>query len=199
MKELDAFHVPLYRLHHHDLAGEAWPAVAVSADEMTTACQASRPLHSKAVRLREAEVRPEIATLCAKSDTLKAAARNDRKATATAAEAVHAQYRKVEGSCGSAGAAGRRRPLSRSAGCRQTGGRDPIASSHLDRLVFGPAFGRGLELDAALRGCTSGLPLLRRRAIRGHRGLDERLERARVDLLPFVHVDRLRALPPSWN
>src|ERR1700716_4497163 len=35
-----------------------------------------------------------------------------------------------------------------------------------------------------------GLPLLRRRAILGHRGLYERLERARVDLLPFVDVDR---------
>src|SRR5437660_8714122 len=35
-----------------------------------------------------------------------------------------------------------------------------------------------------------GLPFLRRRAILGHRGLDERLERARVDLLPFVDVDR---------
>src|SRR6202022_2411681 len=35
-----------------------------------------------------------------------------------------------------------------------------------------------------------GLPFLRRRAILGHRGLHERLERARVDLLPFVDVDR---------
>ena len=34
------------------------------------------------------------------------------------------------------------------------------------------------------------LPLLRRRAILGHRGLHERLERARVDRLPIVDVDR---------
>src|SRR5512146_1476953 len=34
------------------------------------------------------------------------------------------------------------------------------------------------------------LPFLRRRAIPGHRGRHERLERARVDLLPFVNVDR---------
>ena len=34
------------------------------------------------------------------------------------------------------------------------------------------------------------LPLLRRRAILGHRGLHERLERACGDLLPFVDVDR---------
>src|SRR5437660_11605288 len=37
---------------------------------------------------------------------------------------------------------------------------------------------------------SQGLPFLRRRAILGHRGLHERLERARVDLLPFVDVDR---------
>jgi hypothetical protein len=35
-----------------------------------------------------------------------------------------------------------------------------------------------------------GLPFVRWRAILGHRGLHERLERARVDLLPFVDVDR---------
>src|SRR5947207_15667423 len=35
-----------------------------------------------------------------------------------------------------------------------------------------------------------GLPFLRRRAIPGHRGLHERLERARGDLLPFLDVDR---------
>jgi hypothetical protein len=34
------------------------------------------------------------------------------------------------------------------------------------------------------------LLLLRRRAILGHRGLHKRLERARVDRLPFVDVDR---------
>src|SRR4029450_12201420 len=35
-----------------------------------------------------------------------------------------------------------------------------------------------------------GLAFLRRRAIQGHRGLYERLERARVDFLTFVDVDR---------
>ncbi len=99
MKELDAFHVPLYRVHHHELAAEAWPAVAASAGEMATACQAlaAAPL-PKRFASREAEVRPEIGTLCANSEILKtAAAGTDRKATAMAAEAVHAQYQKVEG------------------------------------------------------------------------------------------------------
>jgi hypothetical protein len=43
-------------------------------------------------------VRPEIGALCAKSELLKtAAAGTDHKATATAVEAVHSQYEKVEG------------------------------------------------------------------------------------------------------
>lgn len=99
MKELDAFHVPLYRLHHHDLAAEAWPAVTVSAGEMATACQtlAAAPLPRRFAS-REAEVRPQIEALCAKSDILKtAAAGTDRQAIATAAEEVHAQYQKLEG------------------------------------------------------------------------------------------------------
>ena len=40
MKELDAFHVALYRVYHHDLAAQAWPAVAASAGDMAIACQA---------------------------------------------------------------------------------------------------------------------------------------------------------------
>jgi hypothetical protein len=99
MKELDAFHVALYRVYHHDLAAHAWPAVAASAGEMVMACQAlaAAPL-PKRFAPREAEVRPEIGALCAKSDRLKtAAAGTDHEATATAVEAVHAQYEKVEG------------------------------------------------------------------------------------------------------
>ena len=59
MKELDAFHVALYRVYHHDLAAEAWPAVAASAGDMATACQAlaTAPL-PKRFASREAEVRP---------------------------------------------------------------------------------------------------------------------------------------------
>src|ERR671910_2688548 len=47
-----------------------------------------------------------------------------------------------------------------------------------------------LALTSSLLLHFQGLPFLRRRAILGHRGLHERLERARVDLLPFVDVDR---------
>ena len=99
MKELDAFHVALYRVYHHELAGQAGPAVAVSAGEMAEACRvlAVAPV-PKRFASREAALRPEIATLCAKSDLLKAATTGtDRKATAEAVEAVHSQYEKVEG------------------------------------------------------------------------------------------------------
>src|SRR6185437_1557984 len=50
--------------------------------------------------------------------------------------------------------------------------------------TLAPSSVRSLDmLGASLR-------LLRRRAVPGHRGFHERLERARVDLLPFVDVDR---------
>jgi hypothetical protein len=99
MKELDAFHVVLYRVYHHELADEAWPAVAASAGQMVEACRAlaAAPLPGRFAS-REAEVRPEIAALCTRSDLLNAAAAApDRKATAAAVEAVHSQYEKVEG------------------------------------------------------------------------------------------------------
>src|SRR5687768_9944637 len=70
-------------------------------------------------------------------------------------------------------------------------------------LAFAPAFGGGLDLVADLRGLLARdvplafgfallirLPFLRRRAILGNRGLHERLERARIDRLPFADVDR---------
>jgi hypothetical protein len=98
MKELDAFHVPLYNVYHHALAAKDWPAVAASAGEMARACGAlaAAPL-PKRFADREARVRPEITALCGKADGLKAAAAGtDARATADAVEAVHAQYEKVE-------------------------------------------------------------------------------------------------------
>jgi hypothetical protein len=99
MKELDAFHVPLYRVYHHELAGQDWPALAASAGEMAAACRvlAAAPLPPR-FAAREASVRPEIASLCTKSQALAAAATGtDRKATAASVEAVHSQYEKLDG------------------------------------------------------------------------------------------------------
>jgi hypothetical protein len=98
MKELDAFHVALYRVYHHELAAQVWPAIAVSAGQMAEACRvlAAAPV-PKRFASREAALGPEIATLCTKSDLLKAAAAGtDRKATTEAVEAVHSQYERVE-------------------------------------------------------------------------------------------------------
>src|SRR5689334_16982055 len=47
-----------------------------------------------------------------------------------------------------------------------------------------------MPLAAGAWALAAPLPFLRRRAILGHRGLHERLECARVDLLPLVDVDR---------
>ena len=44
--------------------------------------------------------------------------------------------------------------------------------------------------NPVVRSKSSELPLLRWFAVPGHRGLDERLERAGVELLAFVDVDR---------
>ena len=98
MKELDLFHVALYRVYHHQLPDKEWPALAASAERMAEACTA---LAAAQVPSRfaagEAELRPEIAALCEKSERLKAAAAGtDRKATADAVEAVHSQYQKIE-------------------------------------------------------------------------------------------------------
>ncbi len=98
MKELDLFHVALYRVYHHQLPDQEWPALAASAERMADACSALAvaPVPSR-FAAREAELRPEIAALCEKSERLRAtAAGTDRKATAEAVEAVHSQYQKVE-------------------------------------------------------------------------------------------------------
>src|SRR5947199_3994422 len=62
--------------------------------------------------------------------------------------------------------------------------------------IFTPALPNSRRAESCMRRAPQlgiapqGLPFLRRRAIPGHRGLHERLERARVDLLPFLDVDR---------
>ena len=110
MKELDAFHVALYRVYHHDLAAQAWPAVAASAGDMATACQAlaAAPL-PKRFASREAEVRPEIGALCAKSDRLKTrrpgpTTRPPRRPSRRFTRST----RRSRGSCGSTRRRGRR-------------------------------------------------------------------------------------------
>jgi hypothetical protein len=98
MKELDAFHVVLYRVYHKELLGKAFDQIAASATEMVDKCQA---LAAAAVPKRfasiEAKLKPEIALLCDKSAKLKAAAGGtDPKATTDAVEAVHDQYQGIE-------------------------------------------------------------------------------------------------------
>jgi hypothetical protein len=98
MKELDAFHVVLYRVYHKELPSQAFDQVAASAGEMVDACQAlATATVPKRFASLEAKLKPEIAGLCEKSAKLKTvAAGTDRKATADAVEAVHDQYQGLE-------------------------------------------------------------------------------------------------------
>jgi hypothetical protein len=98
MKELDAFHVVLYRVYHKELPAKAFDQIATSAGELVDRCQAlaAAPVPKRFAAI-EAKLKPEVAGLCDRSAKLKlAAAGTDKKATADAVEAVHDQYQGVE-------------------------------------------------------------------------------------------------------
>jgi len=97
MKELDAFHVVLYRVYHHELPGKAFDKVAISAGEMSARCAelTVAPVPQRFASL-EPKLRPAIQGLCEATAALKAtAAGNDHAATAKAVEAVHSAYEGV--------------------------------------------------------------------------------------------------------
>jgi hypothetical protein len=97
MKELDAFHVVLYRVYHHELPGKAFDKVAISAGEMADRCAglAKAPVPKRFAEL-EPKLGPAIASLCEATTALKAtAAGSDHAATARAVETVHAAYEAV--------------------------------------------------------------------------------------------------------
>jgi hypothetical protein len=97
MKELDAFHVVLYRVYHHELPGKAFDKIAISAGEMADRCAglAKAPVPKRFTGL-EPKLGPAIASLCEATTALKTtAAGNDHAATAKAVETVHAAYEGV--------------------------------------------------------------------------------------------------------
>jgi hypothetical protein len=98
MKELDAFHVVLYRVYHHELPAKAIDRIAVSAGELGDRCQTlgAAPVPKSFASL-EPKLRPAIALLCEQTGALKTVvAGKDPDATAKAVETVHSQYEKVE-------------------------------------------------------------------------------------------------------
>jgi hypothetical protein len=97
MKELDAFHVVLYRVYHHELPGKAFDKVAISAGELTDRCVelAKAPVPKRFADL-EPKLRPAIQGLCAATAALRTtAAGTDPAATAKAVETVHSAYEGV--------------------------------------------------------------------------------------------------------
>jgi hypothetical protein len=97
MKELDAFHVVLYRVYHHELPGKAFDKVAISAGEMSARCAelTVAPVPQRFASL-EPKLRPAIHGLCEATTALKTtAAGSDHAATAEAVEKVHSAYEGV--------------------------------------------------------------------------------------------------------
>jgi hypothetical protein len=98
MKELDAYHVELYRVYHHRMPAKDLAGVRAASEEMVKKCQAlaAAPL-PKRVAAREAEFRAGFGSLCSATSALKeAAAGQDADRIAKAVEEVHTQYQKTE-------------------------------------------------------------------------------------------------------
>lgn len=98
MKELDAYHVELYRVYHKMMPAKDLAGVRAASEEMAKKCQAlaAAPL-PKRFAAREAEFRAEFGSLCSATSALKeAAAGQDADRVAKAVEAAHTQYQKTE-------------------------------------------------------------------------------------------------------
>jgi len=98
MKELDAFHVVLYRVYHHELPEKAFDRIAISAGEMAARCAelVAAPVPKRFAEL-EPKLRPAAQALCEATTALKTSASgSDHEATAKAVETVHAAYEGVQ-------------------------------------------------------------------------------------------------------
>ncbi len=97
-KELDAYHVELYRVYHKLMPAKDVEGVRAASEEMVKRCGAlvAAPV-PKRLASREAELRAELKDLCAATERLREVARgSDVDAVSAAVEAVHAQYQKAE-------------------------------------------------------------------------------------------------------
>lgn len=98
MKELDAYHVELYRVYHKLMPAKDISGVRAASEEMVKRCEALVAAATpKRVASREAEIRAGFASLCAATEGLrKAASGEDPESVSKAVEAVHAQYQATE-------------------------------------------------------------------------------------------------------
>ena len=98
MKELDAFHVELYKVYHHLMPAKDIAGVRAASEEMVKRCQAlvAAPL-PKRVAGKEEPIRAEFSSLCTQTSALReAAGGQDADRVSKAVEAVHTQYQKAE-------------------------------------------------------------------------------------------------------
>ncbi len=98
MKELDAYHVELYKVYHHLMPAKDIAGVRAASEEMLKRCQAltAAPV-PKRFAARETEIRAEFGALCTATSGLReAAGGQDADRVSVAVEAVHKQYQKTE-------------------------------------------------------------------------------------------------------
>jgi len=98
MKELDAYHVELYRVYHKLMPAKDVAGVREASVTMAKRCQdlVAAPV-PKRFASREAEIRAVFASLCKATDGLAEAAKGqDPDRVSKAVEAVHSEYQKTE-------------------------------------------------------------------------------------------------------
>ena len=98
MKELDAYHVELYRVYHKILPDKKLEELPAAADALVEKCRAlAAAAVPKRFAAREPEIRREVGVLCGDTEALRAAAKGGAtEAIPAAVEKTHSQYQKLE-------------------------------------------------------------------------------------------------------
>ncbi len=98
MKELDAYHVALYRVYHEYTPARRTGLIRQGAEEMASRCKELLPAPvPRRLTDKEAAIRAEFSVLCAATEELREAAKGDDEAAIVAAvNKVHSQYQRVD-------------------------------------------------------------------------------------------------------
>ena len=96
--ELDAYHVVLYRIVHHEMPSGHIEAVRTSSRELASKCTALKAATLPArYAAKETGLKQAISELCGATDALKAAAQgSDPEAVRRAVDGVHTRYQALE-------------------------------------------------------------------------------------------------------
>jgi len=98
MKQLDDYHVVLYRIYHHSMPAKDLAAVRAESEELSARAKVldEVPLPKRYVP-KEKEIKSAISQLWTATETLRMTAKGDDvEAVNAAVEKVHTQYREVE-------------------------------------------------------------------------------------------------------